>query len=624
MAMDTTALRDQFESFMDETQDARDLAARDRDYVDHIQWTDEEIATLEARNQAPVVINRLKVKMNFLTGAERNGRSDPRALPRTPQHEDSADAVTDGLRFVADNVDFDQVASACFEDKLSWGTEAAAVEVEQLPNGEFEIRIPRIEQDRFYYDPYSRQKDFSDAKFMGISVWMDADDAVDKFVTGRGKKADITAEQINALIDTNGGRVDGSTHDDQPAWVEKNRKRIRVNQHYYLEGGKWMLAYFCNETWIIKPQPSPYVDEFGEPECPIEAQSAYITRENERYGEARSYIWVQDEINHRRSKALHQLSVRQTIGDKGAVDDINQAKQELAKANGHVELNVPGARFEILENPDLTQGQLTLYQDAKNEIDSIGANSALSGEPDSGSLSGRAIQALQQGGLTELGLLFDGHRAWKRRIYRQIWNRIKQYWDAEKWVRVTDSEDNLRWVGLNQPVTKGELLREQAEAGSAEAQEILQAMLAIQDPALNEVVEVRNDVAEIDVDIIVTESPDSVTIQQEQFEELVQLAQSYGAEKVPFEVMLSLSSIRNKDEIKEMLEGKDDPPTPEEAEAMQAQQEFTQRAAEAEVGGKEADAEAKLAKARKDQADAEAQEIENAVVKAQIQGAIGA
>lgn len=612
-------LQQDFETFLTQTQDARDLAARDRDYVDHIQWTDTEIAELQKRKQAPVVINRLKVKVNFLVGAERNSRTDPRALPRTPDHEDAADAATDALRFVAQNTDFDPTASECFEDKVVWGVEAAICEMQDVGGEEPEIQINRIDPDRFYWDPHSRKKDFSDAKWMGIAIWMDKEDIKTVF-------PDVDEAELDNAISTANDAVDGSTMDDQPKWIDSSRKRLKVCQHYYLDGGVWHEVYFTAHLFLIEPKPSQYLDEFGHPDNPIEAQSAYIDRENNRYGEARAYVWVQDEINHRRSKALHQLSVRQTIGDKNAVEDINQAKAELAKANGHIELNVPGARFEILENPDLTQGQLALYQDAKGEIDSIGANSALSGEPDSGSLSGRAIQALQQGGLTELASLFDGHRTWKRRLYRQVWNRISQFWDGEKWIRVTDDESNLKWVGLNQPMTLADLLQEQAEQGSQEATAMLEELLAAGDPRLNEIVETRNQTAELDVDIILTETQDIVTIRQEQFEILGQLAQSYGPDVVPFGVMLKLSDMTNKEQVEDLLEGGDLSPEERQAqqEAAAEEQQLQQAERTIEIEAKGAKAAKDAADAKKAEAEAEAQQIENTVVKGQLAGVLPA
>lgn len=609
--MDHDARTRNFETFLQATLEARTASERDRDYVDHKQWDDDEVDNLEARGQAPVVINKIKTKVNLLNGIQRQRRTDPKALPRTPQHEEDADSVTDAIRFVADNTDFELTSSAGFNDKIVWGYEAAIVPVKP-ENDDFEVQIEHIPPDRFYYDPYSRRLDFKDARFMGIVIWMDKEEGVETFPD---KKADI-----EALVTTGSDSLDGETFEDKPSsatgvWVDRKTQRFRVCQEYFLKNGVWKEVYFTQNLELVDEKDSPYLDEHGDPTNPIEAQSAYIDRDNNRYGEVRSYIWPQQEINHRRSKAIYQLSVRQTLGEKGAVDDLSIAKQELARANGHVEIN-PGKRFELLDNNDQIAGQLDLYQDSKNDIDAIGANAALSGTQEQG-LSGRAIQSLQQGGIAELGSLFDGHLYWEKRIYRQVWARIKQFWNAERWIRVTDNEDNLRWVTLNQPVTFGEILKERAEQGDQQAQQMLQQL--IDDPRLNEVAMVRNNTTELDVDIVLTASVDYATIRQEQFDTMARLAQSYGPEEVPFRVMLKLSDMTNKKEVEDLL-------TPNEEEIdpaqQQAQAELAQMLAElefrdrqAEVDKKEKDLEALEAKIRKDIADAEAQEIENAFVQ---------
>jgi len=611
MAKTVEDARRQFEYFLSATEEARNDAARDRDYVDHKQWTAAEEATLAARGQDPVVVNELKQKVNFLTGFERTQRTDPKALPRTPDSEDAADAATEALRFVTDNVDFDQTASGAFEDKIVWGTEAALIDVEPRPNGDMEVVITQIHSDRHYFDPHSRRKDFSDAMYQGISVWMDVQEVKEQYVTKRGENAEVTADEIDEQVHAGiAENVDGNTFDDAPTWVTGDRKRMRVCQHYFKDEEGWMMMHFTGDLELVKARPSPALDEFDEPACPIEAQSAYITRDGDRYGEVRAYIWIQDEINHRRSKALYQLSVRQTIGDPNAVKDINEAKRQLARADGHVELNVANARFEILENSDLTQGQLAMYQDARNAINAVGPRPELGGDASSAGLSGRAIQALQQGGITELNAVLDGHAAWKRRIYRQVWNRIRHHWTAPKWIRVTDHEDNLKWVGLNQPMTRMQQLSELAEQGDQEAAVLLQEMVAINHPGLNQVVEEQNTVAEMDVDIIIRETPDTAVLRQEQFDQLTQLAQAYGPEEVPFEVMLALSDLPNKDEVRALLEGEEIPP-----EVQAEQQARIDALADLEIEEKGASARLDEAKARKESAEAEAQEIENAVAK---------
>ena len=103
---DLKDLVEDFENFQNYTIEARALSERDQDYDDHQQWTDTEKETLDNRNQAPVVINLTKDKVNLLVGIQRRSRTQPRALPRTPQHADGADAITEGIRYVVDNAGF--------------------------------------------------------------------------------------------------------------------------------------------------------------------------------------------------------------------------------------------------------------------------------------------------------------------------------------------------------------------------------------------------------------------------------------------------------------------------------------------------------------------------------------
>ena len=140
-----------FENFLTVTEASRMAAEQDRDYVDHKQWTEKEVSVLEGRNQAPVVINRVKVKVNLLTGLQKTQRTDPKALPRTPEHQDASDAATEALRFVADNTDFDNTSSDVFEDEVVWGYGASITEVKEAGN-EFEINVNQILADRFYYE----------------------------------------------------------------------------------------------------------------------------------------------------------------------------------------------------------------------------------------------------------------------------------------------------------------------------------------------------------------------------------------------------------------------------------------------------------------------------------------
>ena len=51
---------------------------------------------------------------------------------------------------------------------------------------------------------------------------------------------------------------------------------------------------------------------------------------------------------------------------------------------------------------------------------------------------GQAILANQQGGSIEAQPVYDTLHEMDLQLYRKVWNRIRQFWTAEQWVRVTD------------------------------------------------------------------------------------------------------------------------------------------------------------------------------------------
>lgn len=535
-------LVNQFEDAFDNTQTERQDAELARDYYDGYQLSDEELTALQKRGQPPVISNRIGPKIDSLLGYERKMRTQPKAYPRTPQHEEDADSVTDAIRYVCENNRFDEIRSGAAENLFIEGIGAATVTVEEVDR-KFEVRIRQVPWDRFYRDPHSRDRNFRDASFMGVVLWMDEDDAKQKF-PGKDDVIESCYSENESL---------GNTFDDRPKveWGDRKRHRVRVLQHRFKHDGRWHTCVMCRAGFLRDPQVSPYVDEHGEPVCDLVAVSAYVDRENRRYGVVKRHISPQDEINKRRSKALHLLTAQTIIAEKGAVESVKRARAEAAKPDGYIEVN-PNMRFEFDKKMDLVSGQFQLLQESKNEIDSSGVNPALGG--DAQAPSGRAQEMLIQGGLAEMEKVFDGFKHWSWEIYRQVWYRIRQYWKDERWIRVTDDERNLRWVALNKPVTAGEAIIEQAKAEGQPPPPINPA-----DPRMSQVVMTRNHLPTLDVDVILEDGPDSITIQAEQFEQLVKLKQS-DPSAIPTKAIIEASSLRNKEQILEYIDSHGIPP----------------------------------------------------------------
>lgn len=590
---------DMFEAAEEATTTARERSERCRDYFDGYQWTDTEVKALQSRGQAAIVDNVIAGKVNWLIGQEMNSRTDPKAFPRSPQHAQGAEAATDAIRFVCDKQDWSRKRSAVWENMLVEGFGGVEVIHKDTPKGP-EVVVNHYPWDRLFYDPHSRRSDFSDANYLGAVIWKDRSELARQYPDARdafwGDK-----------------EADTDTYQDRPAyqtWADTTRDRVRVVMIYRLKDGVWHWAKFTKGA-VLDEGESPYVDEDGQSVCPLMLQSAYVDRENRRYGEVIKMLDQQDEINKRRSKLLHMLTSRQTIGVKGAVGSVANLKRELAKPDGHVEISTEafedaarvGMRpFEVLQLSDQVMGQFQLLQESKKSLSDMGATEALQGQSDGE--SGRAVLAKQQGAMQALTPLTDKLRAFTRRVFEAIWMRIRQFWDAPKWVRVTDDERNVRFVGFNQPVTLLEQLQEQPEEVVREF--AYRNSLVPNDPRLQQVVGVNNAVEEMDVDIIVEEAPDTVTLEAETFGQLVEIDQARGG-VLPIELLVEASPLRSDKKTKILERIEQDKAA--QSEAGQMQQQMAAQHAEAELAKLHSEAMENEANAARNMAQARQSEI---------------
>lgn len=563
-----TTLVQNFDAWFDATRDAREESQEARDYYDGNQWTDEEQQTLQKRKQPVLTDNKIKDKIDYMIGMEIGSRTDPKAFPRTPTHEQDAEAITDALRYIGDSQDFPKIRSDVAENHFVEGMGGAEVYVKKSKTG-IDVCIKRNRFERCYWDPHSCEKDFSDARYLGTFVWMDVEAA-----------AEMWPEKNELWASYSERGTTGDSDSDRPSdnlHTDRKGKRVRVLEQYFLYQKQWYRAKFVKHGWIETPEPSAYLDDEGEPENPYCWGSAYVDKENNRYGVVRRWKSLQDEINHRRSKSLHLLNTNQVIMEDGAVNDVQKLKEELAKPDGVI-TRTPGMELEVNKNLDLSAGHFQMMQQAIEALSIVGPKAITNV---SASQSGRAKQLDRQSDALEMGRLFDHLRGLQKQVYRKAWHRIKQYWTEEKWVRVRDDEGAPKFVQLNAPVSAQDMMQTAQQHGI----EIHPMLAQIAQVTPTKTMAVRNNVAELDVDIIIDEMPDAITLQDEQFQNLVTLAQAGVI--FPPDVYIDASNLRNKKQVKEKLSGGDDPAM---QQAAAVEKQMQDRMKEAQVAKAEAEA----------------------------------
>lgn len=565
-------------------------------------WSLDELSKLAGRNQPPVVFNLVKNKINAIAGVEQRARSEPRAMPRTPKDQYAAEIATDALRFIKDQTRWESIKADAFLDALKVGF--AAIEI----GGEEDtVPITPIDWKDFFFDPHSRRPDFSDAQYLGTAKWLDKSVALATYVPpepprpqplpppqippqpldpaqlpqwaamAQGIVAQYQAAQAhqaneyrqamaerqkiidaieNTVADSGAMAARGDDFEDRPlnAFGDSKRNRIFIIDMWHRDANKgWFRCVFTGQGKLYSEEAEHVeVDAWGRKTKthPIKAFSLYVSRDLWRYGEVRGLRSPQAEYNARRSKALHLLTLSQFFYEPGALvdGDVEKTRRELATPDGAIA--VTGIdKYRIERNIDLARGQQELGAEARAFIEMQGPNPQLQGEQGRAT-SGRAVLALQQAGLGQLGPIFDRLYDWELRCYRAMWSRVQQYWTAPKYVRVTDDKNAAKFAAVNGAPVLDENGRPKMRQAPAMPQGMGAEMgasgmiggMAPMQPAMQpqamfghnggppmgpeDMGESGPMLAELDMDIVVDRAQEAATLQAEQFETLSQLAQA--------------------------------------------------------------------------------------------------
>jgi hypothetical protein len=520
---DLTRLRRQYQDFAA----AKDAEAREmveaRHYYHGDQWTAGELSKLRARKQPVTTENQIVKKVNGVVGLLERLRQDPKAYPRTPQHDEGAELATATLRYVLDSNDWKSKSSRIAANAAIDGI--AGVEYDLVPGDEGDPTLDMhiVYGDGFFYDPRSYDEGFTDCRYLGVAKWVDAEQAKEI--------APEKSSEIDDLLETGTDLITVNEFDKEKNWVNSNEKKLRLVDHWYIKGGKWRWCLYVGNVTLMQGV-SPFIDEKGKTFPRYRMFSASVDHDGDRYGFNRNLKSPQDQLNHFNSKKSHIANTRRIISEKGAVDDIEVARREWARPDGWVEKN-PG--LEI--TPDQTtlndfKGLAELATESRTYLENFGPNPSLIGQGLEDS-SGRAIQLLQQAAIAELGPFLGAHKNWKIRVYRDIWNIIQRYWTSERWIRVTDDQNVAQFFQIN---------KLQVDQWGRPA--------------------IVNAIGSLDVDIIIDEGPDTVNMQADNMMVLQTLGPQF-AQNFP-EVAIELSPLSNsiKKPIMDKIKAKQSQPPP--------------------------------------------------------------
>ncbi len=531
-----------------------------RRYYHGAQWTAEQLKILKKRRQPPSTKNRIARKIDGTIGLIERLRQDPKAFPRTPKQEQGAELATAVLRYVLDEQEWKAKSPECARDGAVDGIGGIELDIVQGDHGDPEVGFDIVEPDSFFYDPRSYRADFSDASYMGMGKWVELDVAKDMFPD--------KADQI-------GGTEDGSEFTSNPDREQKwfsfdgAKKLVRLVDVWYKHKGEWCWAIFTGSV-ILMEDKSYLTDEKNKTACKYIMFSCNVDHDGDRYGFVRHMKSSQDSFNFKHSKLNHILASRRLIMSQGSVQDVEKARTEWARDDGVVLVNGEvNAAIKVDDRSFDFAGWAKLLEEDKMELDNYGPNQALIG--DLTNQSGRAIQLLQQAGMAELGPYILGYRGWKVRVYRAVFSAVQKYWQAERYIRVTDDDGVAQFIQIN--------------GVGVDPNTGMPTMV--------------NAMGSLDVDIILDEGPDTVNAQADIYETLQQVLPAIAERLSPAESSAAVKLLLETSALpasakKQFREAQQAPPDP-----------MQQAAAKLELEGKQAENEETKSKAALNMAKAQ-------------------
>lgn len=494
-----------YEDELDRQSENRVDMAVDADFYDNIQWRAEDAAALKERGQVPLVYNVISTSINWVIGSEKRGRTDYRILPRRKDAAKPAERKTQLMKYLSDVNDSTFHRSSAFEDAVKVGVGWMESAVQNQDDGE--PVVMRYENWRnMLWDSTSSEKDLSDARYVIRTKWIDLDIAKAIFPDRAGtleascggmqsygfdrlgdEAMDSQENELNGFssmrtnaegtkrdrlrvieiwyrvpvktMKLSGGEFAGEIYDEKnpaPGHAESVRSgeatpilRVQMRMH---------VAFLC-DAGMLYLEPSPYRhNKF--PFTPIWCYRR--SRDGLPYGMIRGVRDIQEDINKRASKALYILSTNKVIMDEGAVDDLDEFREEVSRPDAVI-TKKKGYQLDINAERDLAPAHLELMSRSMQMVQSISGVTDENLGRQTNASSGLAIGRRQEQGAMATAAVFDNLRYAAKIHGEKELSLIEQYFSDRKQFRITNMRGTPEYIEVNDGLPENDITRTKAD-----------------------------------------------------------------------------------------------------------------------------------------------------------------
>lgn len=478
----------------------------DAEYYDGNQLDHTTLDDMQRLGMSPLIRNLIRPTIDVALGMEAKTRSDWRVQADNDRDEDVAEAISVKLKEAEREARADRACSDAYAGQLKTGINWVEVSREMDPF-RYPYRVQSVNRREIFWDWRAKEPDLGDARYLVRRRWQDVDVLTLMFpeeaqlieALGWSKANwDTPLTDFPAI----GGRTWLYERDvtiPESDWRDSTRKRLCLYEVWYR---KWVRSHVIQTpdgrtvevdldndrhamavasgmvqpipaifpkmrlSWWIGPHritdlPTPYRHNRF-PYIPFWGYREDLTQIP--YGLIRSMRSPQDEINARLAKMMWLMSAKRTIMDATQIDDIEEYRREVARADATIILSKTrktesaGGMFKIDDQMQLSQQQFEVLKDATESIQkTAGVYQAMLGEKQPGGAnSGVAINSLVEQGTTTLAEINDNYRFARRLVGETLCELIREDLGRDPQVVNVDEKfgTSKKQIQLNQPSTQ--------------------------------------------------------------------------------------------------------------------------------------------------------------------------
>lgn len=436
------------------------------DYYDGNQLDSTTLNALEAKGLGPLIRNIIHPTIDAVLGLEERTKTDWKVVSDYDDEQDVAEALSVKLTEAEREAHADRACSEAYAGQVKAGL--GVVEVSRASNPfHYPYRVQSVHRREIYWDPRSRQPDWSDARYVLRKRWFDVDVAAAYFPQqshllrfasegweGWQELARLSNHDVTSL--NRSFLEERDTSIDDMEWRDTNRGRVCIYEVWYrifhrglvmrLPRGRVVEFNQANPqhlaivgSGVVQPFEAVYdklrcayfagphrLADFGTkrrrfPYVPLWGFREDLT--GAPYGLIRSMLSVQDEINARLAKMMWLLSSRRVLIDSDALDPEynthSDATREIGRADAYLVLNPnrtnkQGA-LQVDENLQLAEAQRLAMVDAVAAMPMVAGIYAPMMGNTSSTTAASAIKQLIDQGTTTLAEI-NGNYAYARRM----------------------------------------------------------------------------------------------------------------------------------------------------------------------------------------------------------------